>query len=103
MSFIGKHTRKVLSEYNVDKLFFSARAISPIHGVSDINDDEAELRKIMIDHSGHTFILMDSSKLDKLSLCCICGIDGIDVMVTDSPFNASEEWKSVGCNIIETG
>lgn len=101
LSFIGGHTRDVLSKYNVDKLFFSTRAMSPIHGISDINEDEAELRRIMIAHANQTFILMDSSKLDKVSLCHVCGMKDIDVLVTEAPFTGSENWKTVDCNIIQ--
>ena len=95
LSFIGHHARAVLSGYNVNKLFFSARAISPEKGVSDIDADEAELRRIMLRGAERAFVLMDASKLDTLSLCHICGIGEVDALVTDAPLRGAGKWGAV--------
>jgi DeoR/GlpR family transcriptional regulator of sugar metabolism len=77
-------------DYNTDILFFSCRALSMEKGLTDISEDEAQLRKLMIDNAKRVVLLMDSSKFDKVSFCNICGMEYIKDIVTEK--KPSDKW-----------
>lgn len=100
LSFIGDHAKNVLSFYNADKLFFSTRAVSTQHGVTDISEDEVSLRRIMLSHANQSFLLVDSSKINQVSMCNICSVTDVSFMITDAPVMDAEKWSDLGVNII---
>lgn len=83
LSYIGEAARRCISSLNADILFFSCRAISMDKGLTDISEEEAELRRLMINSCQKTILLCDSSKFDKVSFNKICGFDAIDCLITD--------------------
>ncbi len=101
LSFIGEHAKNVLSFYNVDKAFFSAHSISATNGISDVNEDEAIIRRLMISNSEHSYLLMDSSKFNRISLCHICSAENVFMLITEAPFKSTAKWDKLSLNIIE--
>jgi len=100
LSFIGPHALNCIDFYYVDKLFFSARSISPTHGITDINEDEALVRREMLSHCNTAFALMDSSKFNALSRCNVCSCQKVDFIITEAPFKESADWKPFAKKII---
>lgn len=90
LSYIGEHARKCIDYYFADMLFFSCRAISMEKGLSDINSDEAELRRLMTNNCKKVVLLCDSSKFDKISFCKICDFDKINCIITNK--KPSSRW-----------
>jgi DeoR/GlpR family transcriptional regulator of sugar metabolism len=90
LSFIGESAKKSIMDYNTDILFFSCRALSMEKGLTDISEDEAQLRKLMIDNAKRVVLLMDSSKFDKVSFCNICSMEYIKDIVTEK--KPSDKW-----------
>ncbi len=90
LSYIGETARQSVTDYNFDILFLSCRSISIEKGLTDINEDEAQLRRLMIKNAKKAVILMDSSKFDKVSFCNICAITKINTLITEKKPN--EEW-----------
>lgn len=89
LSYIGELARKCIENFFADTLFFSCRAISMEKGLTDSNEDEADLRRIMIDNCKKTVLLCDYTKFDQVSFCKICNFDKINFIVTDrKPSNA---------------
>ena len=60
------------------------------HGMSWVYEEEASLRRIMLQNASLRVLLCDHSKFDKISSCKLFGFDMIDYLVTDSMPN--EEW-----------
>lgn len=83
LSYIGELARKCIDSFFVDTLFFSCRAISVERGLTDSNEDEAELRKLMINNCKKVVLMCDYTKFDQVSFCKICNFDKIDYIVTD--------------------
>jgi len=90
LSYIGELARKCIEGFYVDTLFFSCRAISMKKGLSDSIEEEAELRKLMMENCRKSVLLVDHTKFDKESFCKICDFDRIDYIVTD--IKPSSEW-----------
>jgi DeoR/GlpR family transcriptional regulator of sugar metabolism len=92
LSYIGESAKRSIKDYFTDILFFSCRALSMEKGLTDISDDEAQLRKLMIANAKSKVLLMDSSKFDKISFCSICPLPEIDILITDK--DPGLEWTA---------
>ncbi|MGL1893846.1 MAG: DeoR/GlpR family DNA-binding transcription regulator [Spirochaetaceae bacterium] len=83
LSFIGQSAKTFLNDFNAHQLFFSCRSISMVNGISDFDEQEADLRKKMIDVSGKVVLLCDHTKFDTTSSYKIGSINCIDTIITD--------------------
>jgi DeoR/GlpR family transcriptional regulator of sugar metabolism len=83
MALGGYHTEEFIAHYNVEKLFFSCRAISDNGGIMDFSDDDARLKQKMIDRSAQVFLLCDSSKIGTRAFCSVASFKDIDYLITD--------------------
>lgn len=90
LSYAGQLTLDALSNYNFNKAFFSCRGVCLKNGLTDINEDEATLRKIVLTKSSSSYLLADSSKIDNVSFFYISSVDKLDFIVTDK--KPSNEW-----------
>lgn len=82
-SFIGQQARSFIESYSADILFFSCRGLSMEKGLTDSNEEEVELRKIMIKNSNESILLCDHTKFDQISFCKIGNFDCINTIITD--------------------
>lgn len=83
LSYIGELARRCMDSFFVDTLFFSCRAISMDKGLSDISEEEAELRRLMIKSCKKVVLLCDNSKFGSVSFSKICDFDKISCVITD--------------------
>ncbi len=79
----------MLQTLNVDTVFLGCNGLDADAGVSNINLPEAAIKRTMIAAASRCIVLADSTKLGVRALAQVCGIDEIDVVVTDS--GADEE------------
>lgn len=68
-SVVGPVTDNLLRDMFFDKSFIGCTGISSVYGVTTPNFREASKKRIVMEHSGKTYVLADSSKLGKKSLC----------------------------------
>ena len=103
LAFYGSKAVKMLDEYYVDKSFFSCRTLSIEQGVTDSNDDLAEIRKAIIERSKECYLVADYTKFNQASFIKICGYDCLDAIITDRPL--SPEWHAAmqkyGCRVYD--
>lgn len=89
MAVIGSSALNFLSNITCSKVFLGVDGVDFDFGVTTSNVEEAELNKAMMDVSLKTIVLCDSSKFGKKGFGKICGLDKIDVVVTDGGVSAS--------------
>ena len=92
LSYIGSIANRTIGDFFADIVFFSCRSVSMERGLSDSNEQEANLRKKMIENSNISVLLCDNSKFDNNSFCLIETFDNIDYLITDS--NLSDAWEN---------
>lgn len=99
LSLVGDQSKRFISNYSVQKLFFSCRALSMELGAIDASDDEAELRRTMINSSDEVFLLCDSNKFDKKAFYQICQFNQINYVITET--RPSDAWLAMlkQCNV----
>jgi len=83
MSFIGPAAERVVSEYYADKAFVSCVGVDLVKGITDADEQEAEVRKLMLRQATKKILVADNTKLGKTSFSFIAPINGLDWLVTD--------------------
>lgn len=90
--FIGEAARSRIKDFYTDILFFSVRSISLEKGLTDVNEEDIYLKQTMLKNCRKSVLLADSSKFNKNSYRTVCGLKGIDYLVTNE--KPSEKWLS---------
>jgi DeoR/GlpR family transcriptional regulator of sugar metabolism len=103
--FFGETAKQSIEGYITDILFISARAISMEHGVTDISEEETEIRHTMLKKAKKVVLLCDSSKFDQVSFKHVCDLSRIDCLVTEiKPSNLwMETLKKMGVKVLYPG
>lgn len=84
LSYVGPLTERSLTTYYVDKTFLSCKSVHLEHGLSDSNEQQAIVKKQMIEIAEQTILLADSSKFGKRAFATITGLDRISKVYTDT-------------------
>jgi DeoR/GlpR family transcriptional regulator of sugar metabolism len=93
LSMIGSHAESGISEYWASKLFFSCTGLWMSHGVMDYSDEEAEIRKKMMDACQKIILLCDHTKFGQPAFYRICPFSRINILVTDRKLD--EQWETL--------
>lgn len=90
-SFLGNNTLSILNKYHVDRAFISCRSLDIKNGITDSNEQSAEVRTLMLDRANEVILIADHSKLDKTSFVKIDDFNKTNKLVIDTTLN--QEWK----------
>ena len=83
-SVSGPITDKLLSELFFDKSFLGASGYTVEGGINTPDLREANKKRLAMEHSQQTFVLVDGSKAGKQTLCKAFDIDDC-IIITDEP------------------
>ena len=72
-----------LSQYRADIAFMSCRGVDAEAGITDSDEQEAELKRVFMQNARNTVLLCDSSKLGKRYFCKIGPLDGVQKIITN--------------------
>lgn len=102
-SFLGRGALSSMQNYFVDKAFISCRSVSIEHGITDSNEQQAEIRQLAIKHATQVYLVVDHTKFNKTSFTTIGSFDEIDAIVVDKKLD--DDWHSFladsGVEVIE--
>lgn len=84
LSFAGNYAAQVLQNYNISKAFMATTGFSIANGVTNSSPVESALKRAAVKRSQTVYLLADSSKCGEVSLMTYCGLDQIDVLITES-------------------
>ncbi len=92
-SMQGNIVRKILGDYYVDIVLISCTAMEIDGGVFDSNEEEAELKRILIDRGQKTILLVDHTKFNKVAFVRVLDFAQLNMVITDR--EPSQEWKDM--------
>lgn len=92
LTTVGKAAETAIGNYFADKAFICCDGIHRIHGVTDANEKEAEVRKQMIRQAQSSILVVDATKFDKTSFVHMADFAAFDVLVTDREL--TQEWQA---------
>ena len=83
LALVGSRAIKTINNYHVDIAVFSCKGISSESGLTDANENDAEIKKAIIASAHRKILAVDHSKFDIVSFVDIADIKDIDLVVTD--------------------
>ena len=82
-SATGIYAEKILDDFSCSKLFLGVDGIDLEFGLTTTHVMEAQLNRKMIAVAQKTIVLADSSKFGKRGFGRICGLEEVDMIITD--------------------
>jgi len=79
----GDDTLAQLHKYRADRAILSIDGVDPEAGITTYHSEEVELNRLMIERSGETLIVADSTKLGRESFSHLCALTPRMKIVTD--------------------
>ncbi len=74
----------MLERINAHTVFIGCNGIDPDKGITNINLPEAEIKRRILRSARRKIVVTDGSKLGRVELAYLCGIQDIDLLITDS-------------------
>lgn len=90
LSFTGHQVAETLSRFHVDKAILSCKGIDPAAGITDSAESHAVAKKSMIQNAKEVFLVLDDSKLDKVSFVQIALLEKLDRLILNQ--KPSQQW-----------
>lgn len=81
---VGPLTVGVLKEVVLDVAVLGVDGVDPQLGLMTHQEDEASISRLFAERARRVVVVTDSSKMGKRAFARICGLDRVDVLVTDS-------------------
>jgi DeoR/GlpR family transcriptional regulator of sugar metabolism len=83
LSLLGYQAERMISSFHVDMAICSSKGIDNTIGITDSNEQDAEIKKAFFNSAKKRILALDNSKFDKSSFVKICDIADVDMIVTD--------------------
>ena len=80
---VGESAIRKLADLRVDVAFLGTNGITPAHGFTTPDEDEASVKRAMVRAGQRVVVLADSSKLDRETLVRFAAPEDVDVLITD--------------------
>jgi DeoR/GlpR family transcriptional regulator of sugar metabolism len=92
LSYVGQAAEDALYKYYANKVFFSCKGFIPTRGLTDSNEQEAAIRRLMIKCSEQVFFLCDHTKFGKVGYVTTAELAEIDLIFVDQ--SLPEGWQT---------
>lgn len=74
-----------LRHYNVDTYIMGISGVHPTRGLTDYDPDESAGKRLALERADRVVLAFDHSKLGRVLMCRVAGLEDVDVIVTDTP------------------
>lgn len=90
LSLQGSLTKENVEKYHVDIFVMSCKGLDMESGALDSNENEAEIKKVMLAQAAEVALLVDHSKFDKKAFVKLIDLEYINYIFTDK--KPEEKW-----------
>ncbi|MFB7512581.1 DeoR/GlpR family DNA-binding transcription regulator [Streptomyces sp. NPDC056144] len=99
---VGPLTVGVLSEVVLDVVILGVDGVDAELGIMAHHEDEASISRLFAERSSRVVVVTDSSKLGRRAFARICGLDRVDLVVTDTGISAEamEQLHEAGVKVL---
>lgn len=80
-----------LQAFRADRAILTVAAFDPQEGATDASLDEAQIARAMIKHARSVTILADSAKFGRQAAYAVCGLDEIDLIISDGALDKAHK------------
>lgn len=103
MSYQGSQAERALQQYNIRKCFLSCKGLDVERGLSVVSNEQAGIKRRMIELSDHVFLLVDHTKFGEKAVEFFASVEEVDTIITDAPMEMEfVKQLQVACPAIET-
>ncbi|MEW5626689.1 DeoR/GlpR family DNA-binding transcription regulator [Streptomyces hydrogenans] len=81
---VGPLAAGVLDEVVLDTVVLGVDGVDPALGAMAHQEEEASISRLFAERAGRVVVVTDSSKLGRRAFARICGLDRVDLLVTDT-------------------
>jgi ribose transport system substrate-binding protein len=82
-SLTGSISKQVLEEYQISTAFLSCSGFTPEHGFFEVDMQEAEMKKLMMQAADKCIALLDFSKIGRVGIATFASLNDMDYFITD--------------------
>ena len=102
LSMVGATARAVIRTMHVDKALIGVGGIDIHRGCTEFNVEDSEVKRQFIESAKQVIVLADSTKLGQVAFASVCGIDAVDVLVTDSAIHPNQvaAFEAAGVRVV---
>jgi DeoR/GlpR family transcriptional regulator of sugar metabolism len=83
LSVVGQLGDGLFSRINVQTAFLGAAGFTPESGLADATDEEAQIKRSMVDAARQVIAIVDHTKWERAASATFCATDGIGLVITD--------------------
>ncbi len=100
-SLVGTWGKSVLQKIHISKAFVGARGFDMSAGLTDVNGEEVELKREIVEAAKEVIALVDHSKWGQLAFATFCPLERIKLIITDSkvPAASIEQVRAKGIEV----
>jgi DeoR/GlpR family transcriptional regulator of sugar metabolism len=101
-SVVGTWGRSVLEQVHISKAFVGARGLTLRAGLTDVNAEEVELKRAMVEAAKEVIAVLDSSKWDQVTLATFCPLERLKLIITDkeAPAHLVKQVRKLGVEVL---
>ena len=102
LSCVGPGARAALERYRFDLAILGTAGLTARWGLTDLNDEEAEIHRLAIERSARLMVITDGSKLGVVTGAAVAPASSIGILVTDdtAPEKELEPLRALGIEIV---
>ena len=101
-SLVGTWGRAVLQQVHISKAFVGARGLTMNEGLTDVNSEEVELKRAIVDGAKEVIAVIDASKWNQVTLATFCPLERLTRIITDTeaPAQMVKQVRKMGIEVI---
>jgi DeoR/GlpR family transcriptional regulator of sugar metabolism len=102
LACVGPIAAATVRRYHAEVAVLGAAGVSVAGGITELDDEAAEIQRLMLERSDRLILLADGSKLGSRTLATVAPADRIDTLVTDSSAPAAEleALRGIAVNVV---
>ena len=97
--FSGLLTENALGAINIDRFFFSGKGLDPEQGISEADEEQARLKRLIIKQAAWSCAMIDDSKIAVRSNYYFAAIEDIDALVVNDAAQTHLEGHALPCPV----
>ncbi|QBD78839.1 DeoR/GlpR transcriptional regulator [Ktedonosporobacter rubrisoli] len=82
-SLVGNWGKSVLQQIHISKAFVGAWGLSYPEGLTDVNGEEVELKRALVETAREVIALVDHSKWGLVAFATFCQLESLKLIITD--------------------
>jgi DeoR/GlpR family transcriptional regulator of sugar metabolism len=96
---VGAVAHATVRRYHADVAVLGAAGLSAEHGVTELDDETAEVHRLMAEHADSLVVVADGSKLGGAAAARVLPLEAITTLVTDETAKADELARVRRCGV----